>query len=155
MSVHTATVVLETDIAGSPEAVFDAITDLRGYGRWLGESGEYGGTAEISDDPVRAGTTYTEPSSSGTRHGTVTELERPARVTFHQPMTLRPGFLGVLDIVVTYTLTPGAEGVHLRRVVTLGLAQPMTLLRALVIPRFRRESDRTMRALKAFVEARD
>jgi uncharacterized protein YndB with AHSA1/START domain len=153
MSAPTVTLVLEKDIRGSAEAVFDTIVDLRGYGRWLGSSTEYSGTAEISDDPVKAGTTYVEPSPSGVRRGTVTELDRPARVTFHQPMTLKPAFLGVIDIHVTYTLTPGAGGVHLRRVVALGLGPPMRLLRPVVVPRFRKESERTMRALKEFVES--
>jgi uncharacterized protein YndB with AHSA1/START domain len=153
MSAQTITLVLESDIRGSAEAVFDTITDLRGYGRWLGSSTAYAGTTEISSDPVAAGTTYVEPSSSGVRRGMVTELERPARVTFHQPMTMKPKFLGVIDIHVTYTLTPAAEGVHLRRVVSLDLSRPLRLLRPVVVPRFRHENERTMQALKEFVES--
>lgn len=152
MSAHTVTVVLETDIHGPAEAVFDTIVDLRGYGRWLGSSTAYAGTTEINGDPIAAGTTYVEQSSQGVRRGTVTELDRPTGVTFHQPMSMTPRFLGVIDIHVAYTITPAAQGVHLRRVVTLGLPLRLRLLRPVVVPPFRRESERTMRALKEFIE---
>ena len=82
--------VFEADVAAPAETVFDALVDLPGYGRWLTSSSAYAGTTEVSTDPVAAGTTYVEQSPSGTRHGTVTELDRPSRVTFHQPMTMRP-----------------------------------------------------------------
>lgn len=152
MSAGTETVELTTDIRGSAEAVFDALVDLRGYGRWLGSSSAYAGTTEISSDPITTGTTYVEPSPTGVRRGTVTELDRPTRVTFHQPMTMRPRLLGVIDIHVTYTLTPGDGAVHLKRVVTLGFGWPLRLLKPVVLPKFREESERTMQALKAFVE---
>jgi uncharacterized protein YndB with AHSA1/START domain len=147
------TLSMETEINGSAEAVFDAITDLRGYGRWLDTSSAYAGTTDISTDPIAAGTTYVEPSPSGVRRGTVTELTRPASVTFHQPMTMKPRLLGVIDIHVTYTLTPVAAGVHLGRTVDLVIGWPLRAAQPLVLRQFRAESERTMRALKTFVEA--
>ena len=48
---------LEIDVDSTAEKVFDAIVDLRGYGRWLASSASYPGTTEISSDPVAAGTT--------------------------------------------------------------------------------------------------
>ncbi len=146
------TISLETEIRSSAEKVFDAIVDLRGYGRWLGSSAAYGGTTDISTDPIEAGTTYVDSGPTGVRHGTVTELRPPTLVAFHQPMTMRPRLLGVIDIDVTYTLTPAAPGVHLRRVVTLELPAPLRPVRPLVLRQFRREGERTMRALKAFTE---
>lgn len=145
--------VLTADIRGSAETVFDTIVDLPGYGRWLGSSSAYAGTTEISTTPVTTGTTYVEQSPSGTRHGTVTELDRPAKVTFHQPMTMRPGLLGVLDIHVTYTLTPTPPGIHLTRTVTVAIRGPLRFLRPVLTRQFRAESQRTMDALKAFVES--
>ncbi|HEY7596798.1 MAG TPA: SRPBCC family protein [Actinophytocola sp.] len=147
------TIKLASDIRGEAEAVFDTLADLRGYGRWLGNSAAYAGTADISSDPVAAGTTYVEPGPTGVRRGTVTEFDRPTRVAFHQPMTMRPRLLGVIDIHVRYTLTEADGTVHLERVVTLTFGWPLRLLRAAVVPQFRRESERTMRALKAHVEA--
>src|SRR5437867_1130042 len=97
----------EVDIRGSADTVFATLADLRGYGRWLANSSAYPGTTEISADPIAVGTTYVEASSTGVRRGTVTELDAPTRITFHQPMTMKPRFFGTIDIHVRYTLTPG------------------------------------------------
>jgi uncharacterized protein YndB with AHSA1/START domain len=143
-------ILIEAEVPAPAETVFDTIVDLRGYGRWLEPSSVYEGTTEISTDPIAAGTTYVESSPSGVRHGTVTELDRPTRVTFHQPMTMKPRLLGVIDIHVTYTLTPTAAGVHLARLVTLALGWRLTPLRPVVLRQFRREGRRTMDALVAY-----
>ena len=145
--------LFEADVPASAETVFDTIVDLRGYGRWLSSSSAYPGTTEISTDPIATGTSYVERGPSGVRNGTVTELERPARVTFHQPMTMRPRLLGVIDIHVTYTLAPTPAGVHLTRLVTLRIGWPLRLLQPLVLRQFRRESRRTMDALATFTRA--
>jgi uncharacterized protein YndB with AHSA1/START domain len=148
-----AEIVIEAEVPARVETVFDTIVDLRGYGRWLEPSADYPGTTEISADPIAAGTTYVESSPSGVRHGTVTEFDRPTRVTFHQPMTMKPRLLGVIDIHVTYTLNPAASGVHLTRLVTLAIGWPLVLVRPLVLRRFRRESRRTVDALVAYARA--
>ena len=147
------TFVLATEIHAPAEKVFDAIVDLRGYGRWLDSSADYGGTIDISADPVAAGTTYVERSSTGVRRGTVTELRRPTTVTFHQPMTMRPRLLGVIDIRVTYTLAPVGGGVRVERAVTAALPWQLRLVGPIVVSRFRRESARTVEALTVFAEA--
>ncbi|HEU5471274.1 MAG TPA: SRPBCC family protein [Actinophytocola sp.] len=143
---------LESDIRGTAEAVFTALVDLRGYSRWLAPSTAFPGTTEISPGPVGVGTTYVESSSQGVRRGTVTEYQPPDAVAFHQPMTMKPGLLGVIDIRVRYTLTQAADSVQLSRVVTLTLPTLLKLARPVVLREFRKESERTMRALKAFVE---
>jgi uncharacterized protein YndB with AHSA1/START domain len=145
---------LENEIHSSAETVFDAIVDLRGYGRWLSSSSAYAGTTEISTDPIAAGTTYVEQGPNGVRHGSVTELRAPERVAFHQPMTMKPRLLGVIDILVTFTLTPTPAGVHVGRVVDLTIGWPLKLAQPLVLRQFRQESERTMRALKDFAESR-
>jgi uncharacterized protein YndB with AHSA1/START domain len=54
------------------------------------------------------------------RNGKVTEVERPTRIAFQQPMTMKFG-AGVINVTVTYTLTPRATATHVRRVVSVGL----------------------------------
>jgi hypothetical protein len=142
------TITLTADIHCPKGKIFDAIVDLRGYGRWLTTSADYAGTAEISSGPVTVGTTYVERSRLGVRRGTVTELAEPDRVTFHQPMTMRPRFFGVIDIHVTYTLTETT----LERVVTVALPWQLKPFAPWVVARFRRESERTIQALTAFAE---
>jgi uncharacterized protein YndB with AHSA1/START domain len=143
----------ETEIRCTAEAIFAAIVDLRGYDRWLTSSAAYGGTTEISTDPISAGTTYVESGPGGVRNGTVTEFEPPTRVTFHQPMTMKTKLLGVIDIKVRYLLTPTAASVHVVRLVTLAIPWPLMLIQPLVVRQFRKESERTVLALKAHAEA--
>jgi len=142
----------EADVHRSAEAIFDLIVDFRGQDRWLAKSSVFRGTSEISSDPVTLGTTYREPGPAGVRNGTVTELERPTKLTCHQPLTMRLR-LGTVDATLRYTLTPtGSESTHVKRVVTLGIPWSLKLIQPLLIRAFRRESERTLLALKAYSE---
>jgi uncharacterized protein YndB with AHSA1/START domain len=141
----------EADIQCPAETIFDLIIDFGGQDRWLPPSSSFRGTNDISDDPVRLGTTYREPGPLGVRNGTVTEFERPVKITFHQPMTLRLR-TGTVDVTLRYTLTPGAGGTHVKRVVTIGIPRSLRLLRPVLVRAFRTESGRTLRALKAYAD---
>lgn len=68
-------------------------------------------------------------------------------------MTLTPGFLGIIDISVSLTLTPSPTSVHVRRVVTVGIPWPLKLAQPFVMRQFRVESGRTLLALKDFAES--
>ena len=109
----------DADIDGPAEKIFDLIVNLGGQGRWLTHSSSFRGTTLLSPGPVGLGTRYRESDPFGMRNGTVTEFEPPAKVTFHQPMTLRL-HAGTVDVTVAYTLTPAAGSTHVTRVVTLG-----------------------------------
>ncbi|HEV2236111.1 MAG TPA: hypothetical protein VGR57_05550, partial [Ktedonobacterales bacterium] len=84
-------------------------------------------------------------------HGRVTELERPTRITFHQPMTLILR-LGTVDVLLSYTLTPQGASTHVRRVVSLGIPWWLRPLRPILVSQFRAESGRTLRALQAYAD---
>jgi hypothetical protein len=103
---------------------------------------------------VTLGTTYREPGPFGVRNGTVTEFERPAKVTFHQPMTMRL-HAGTVDVTLRYTLTPGSvAGVtRVARVVTLTIPPSLRLVQPVLVRAFRAESARTLMALKAYADA--
>jgi uncharacterized protein YndB with AHSA1/START domain len=141
----------EADIRCPSEKIFDVIIDFGGQDRWLTPSSAYHGTLEVSSDPVTLGTTYREPGPFGVRHGRVTEFERPAAITFHQPMTMRL-HAGTVDVLMRYTLTPVDGGTRVRRVVTLGIPWSLKLVQPVLIRAFRTESSRTLRALKAYAE---
>jgi uncharacterized protein YndB with AHSA1/START domain len=143
----------ETEIAASAETVFDLIADLRGYDRWLPRSKDFPGTTEISDGRVGVGTTYVEDASTGVRRGRITEFARPRRIVFDQPMSLKPRFMGVIRIVASYDLEPRGDSVHVRRVVVLDFPPAMKPVQRVVVPRFRRENERTLAALKQFSES--
>ena len=143
----------EAEIAAPIEKIFAAIVDLRGYDRWLAKSKVFEGITDISSDPVALGTTWSEPGPNGVRHGTVTVFDAPTRVTFHQPMTMSPRFLGVIDITVSLNMTPKPTSVHLQRVVTIGIPWLLKLVQPLVVRQFRVESARMLLALKRFAES--
>src|ERR1700733_9973177 len=140
----------EADIWSNAEKIFDLIIDFRGQDRWLPHSSAFHGT-EVSADPVTLGATYREPGPFGVRNGTVTEFERPAKVTFHQPMTLRL-HSGTVDVTLRYTLTPGAGPTHVKRVVTITVPWHLKLIQPVIVHAFRVESGRTLLALKAYAD---
>ena len=142
----------ETDIRCPAETVFDLIIDFRGQDRWLTQSAAFRGTLDISSDPVALGTTYREPGPFGVRTGAVTEFERPARITFHQPMTMRL-HSGTVDVTLRYLLAPSAGGTHVSRVVTVGIPWPLKVIRPVIVRQFRTESSRTLQALKDYADA--
>jgi uncharacterized protein YndB with AHSA1/START domain len=139
------------DIRCPAETIFDLITDLRGQHRWLTTSSAYRGTTEVSANPAVLGTTYREPGPLGVRDGRVTEYERPTKITFHQPMTMR-FHTGVLDVTMRYTLTPAGSTTHVERHVTLGVPVQLRLLQPVIERAFRIESSRTLDALKAYAD---
>ena len=142
----------EIEIVAPIDEVFDAIVDLRGYDRWLKGSKAFGGITDISPGPVALGTTWTEPSGSGVRHGTVTRFDPPTQVTFHQPMTLKPRVLGIIDITLGVTLAAVGPTVRVRRLVTIAIPWQLKLLQPFVARQFQVESGRTLSALKRFAE---
>jgi uncharacterized protein YndB with AHSA1/START domain len=142
---------LDADIGCPAEKVFDLITDFGGQERWLAPSSSFRGTTVVSPGPVALGTKYRESEPFGVRNGTVTEFERPAKVTFHQPMTIKL-HAGTIDVTVRYTLTPNAGSTHVTRVVTLGVPWSLKLFRPVLVSAFRKESKRTLLALKAYAD---
>ena len=141
----------EADVHCAPATIFDLIVDLRGQERWLGKSSSFRGTHEISSGPVVLGTTYREPGPFGVRNGTVTEFMRPTTVAFHQPMSGR-FHTGTIDVLMRYTLAPGAGVTHVRRVVTLEIPGSLKLLQPVLVRAFAHESRRTLLALKAYAD---
>jgi uncharacterized protein YndB with AHSA1/START domain len=143
----------EADVHCTAEELFDVILDLRGYDRWLAASNGYRGITDISSDPVTLGTTYVEPGRKGVRHGTITELEPPTKIVFHQPMIMTPRFLGIVDIRVHYTLTPTAASTHVRRLSTPTIPWPLKPAQPVILRELRFENERTLLALKAFADS--
>jgi carbon monoxide dehydrogenase subunit G len=146
------TIERRIEMAATPEAVFDLVSDLHGYGRWLPSAGDYEGTSEISPPPVAVGASYVEHSRRGIRRGTVVELKRPEVIVFHQPMTLRPRLAGTIDSTVTMSVTATAAGARVTRTVELGIPGRLVLARGLIVGRYGRESERMLEALKAAAE---
>ena len=156
------TINLTLDISAPADAVFGALIDLPGYNSWLPQSGVFKGTTEVSDTPLKTGSTYVEHSPSGTRFGEAEEVDFEGRhVVFHQPMKLRPFVLGIeLDVTVDMRVTElEQDGVRsprcrLDRQIRLGIPLPLRLVAGTVEKQFRDESWRTMQLLKEHLEAK-
>ena len=142
---------LEAEVQCSAERIFEVIADLNGQDRWLARSTVFRGTVDVSDNPVRLGSTYREPSPQGTRHGEVIEFEPPVRITFHHPLNLRP--FGRIDFVQRYTLEPLDETTLVRRVAVVGIPAYLRPVARIILSTTARESGRTLSALKAYCES--
>ena len=143
----------EADIRASADRVFSLLADLRDYDRWLPPSSAFHGTVLIADGPIVVGTTYVEPGPLGTRYGTVTALDRPRRLGFEQPMTLKLRALGVIGIELLHTLAPNGPSVHLVRTLALSPRGPVKFAMPFVVRMFRIENERMLRTLKTYAEA--
>jgi uncharacterized protein YndB with AHSA1/START domain len=142
----------EADIRASAERVFALLADLRNYDSWLPNSAAFRGTIAVSAGPIAVGTTYVEPGPMGTRHGVVTEMDPPRRLCFEQPMTMKPRVFGVIGIKLSHTLTASVSSVHLLRALVLSPKGAVALATPIVVPQFRAENERMMKALKAHAE---
>ena len=144
------------DISAPAQKIFDAVTDLHSYSKWLPDSGPFQGTIEISDNPIKLGTTFVEPSPAGTKIGKVIEFEPPSKVVFVQPMHTTDPALGghMIDIRVDVTLKEKGDGVtSVQRDVLLGFPEPLKELKEPWDKGATGESERVMNLLKNYVES--
>lgn len=169
----THTITLTSTIAAPASTVFRTITRIDRYSDWLPPSTVFQGTTQISHNPIRPGTTYIESGPSGTRYGEVLELvddeegdddkgvegsrsggESERKVVFHQPMRLRPEWMGlVIDVLVGMTVTGRGEGgCRVDREIRLAVPLLLRPVGAWMVGQFRVESERAMGALKVFLE---
>ena len=135
------------EIYQPPEAVFALIADLANYGRWLAPSTTYAETVEISENPVRAGTTYRDVNTSNAMRGLVQECTPYSLIVFHQE-TEKPG----LAITARYELAPMEGGMRLERTTILTTAGLLRLAQPVVVARTRAENARALQAMKAYLE---
>jgi uncharacterized protein YndB with AHSA1/START domain len=141
---------LSVHIAAAPAAVFAALADLPGYGRWLDPSSTYVATKDVSDTPVKTGTTYSDHVSGNVMHGEVLECQ-PDRLLVFRQATKR----GDLDITIRYELTPTARGTRVDRTGTILTRGRYRLVHPVVVLVTRRENRRTLACLRSHLEARD
>lgn len=146
------TLVFQAIVERPPDLVFDILSDLRRYGDWLPHSNVFKGTTAISDDPIRVGTTYVEISPWGIRCGVVTEASRPVRLAFKQPMSLRPRFLGGIDIRLDHAIDAAGSSTRITRTLELDLCGIARLLRRPILRSFAVENRRMLAALKIHAE---
>jgi uncharacterized protein YndB with AHSA1/START domain len=144
----TSAATIHVEIARPPEAVFETLTSLRSLRDRIGTSGTYAGTADVSDDPVRVGTTYVDRTPIGRVRGEVLELEADRRVVFRQALPS-----SALDVRITYELDPSPRGTRLSRTGEITTRGWLAAVHPVVVWATRRENGRTMERLKVALEA--
>ncbi len=143
-------------IGGSPDTIFDLVADMPTYGRWLPNSSAFGGTVDVTPYPVRLGTTYVDAGPIQ-KPGSVTEYDRPRRISFHHTVQLRRAFLNTdIDAQIRYTFDPRSDGTSVERrlVLTFHLSGLSRLALPLLLYGFRKENNRTLAALKNMLKRR-
>ena len=142
-------------IRGSAETIFDLVADMPNYGRWLPDSSAFGGTTDVRPYPVRLGTTYLDAGPI-LKPGSVTEFDRPKLISFHHTVQIRQSFLKTdVDARIRYTFLPKDGGTFVERLLllTFNLRGVSRLAMPVLLYGFRKENDRTLAALRRFVEA--
>ena len=156
MSVSQWHKFYNADVAAPPQVLFDLLSDLPGYGRWLSPSGDYAGTTDVEPYPVRLGSRYRDgkPDEPGKFWwGTVTGFQPPGSLDFQHTIEARL-VLATIDVRIHYSFEPAAGGTRVGRWLVLDVAMPFVLrpLRRAITSRFDQENQRTMAAVKKYAE---
>jgi uncharacterized protein YndB with AHSA1/START domain len=144
-------------VAAAPELLFELLSDLSNYGRWLPASGQFGQTTDVEPYPVELGSRYHDgkPGQSGKDWwGTVTGFQPPGSVDFHHTISVRQ-LRATVDVHIHYSLEPDGNATGATRWVVLDIAMPAVLrpLRRLITASFDKENVRTMAAVRQYAEA--
>ncbi len=141
------------DIASPPKAVWDLITDLRHYDRWLTPSRAFRTVVQLNSGPVKLGTAYMDGGPSLTFHGEVTHLQPYTRVAFYQASRSKLwGFNVGMDVEIEYVLQPIEDGTHVQRTLTLDTSGIFTLGQPLLRRVVGQENERILARMKAHLE---
>jgi uncharacterized protein YndB with AHSA1/START domain len=145
----------KTQIAASPEAIFEIVADLPNYGTWLPNSDAFGGTNNVTPYPVRLGTTYVDAPPIE-KPGVVTEFEPPNHIGFHQIVQVRRPISVDVDARIRYSFEARGAGTFVIRELRLTWDLPglFKIATPLLVLSFRRENLRTLAQLKRYAESK-
>ena len=147
----------ETNVAAPPPTLFDLLSDMPNYGRWLPPSEEFGSTTDVEPYPVRLGSRYHDgkPDQPGKDWwGTVTGFQPPGSVDFHHTIDVRQ-LRATVDVHIHYSFEKDDKQTRVTRWLLLDVEMPLVLrpLRRAIVTKFDKENVRTMAAVKAYAEA--
>jgi hypothetical protein len=144
-------------VAAPPEVLFDLLSDMPNYGRWLPGSSQFGQTTDVDPYPVKLGSKYHDgkPDEPGKNWwGTVIGFQRPGSLDFHHSIKVTQ-LRATVDVHIHYSFEPHTAGTQVSRWLVLDITMPLLLrpLRPAIISKFDEENVRTMSAVKEFAEA--
>jgi hypothetical protein len=144
-------------IAATPDLLFDLLSDLPNYGRWLPGSSAFSGTTDVDPYPVRLGSRYHDgkPDEPGKDWwGTVTGFQPPGSLDFHHVIHVAQ-VRATVDVHIHYSLEQDDGRTNVTRWLVLDISMPFIFrpLRRAITSSFDRENMRTMGALKTYAES--
>ena len=144
-------VEIDEVIARPIEQVFERATDLSQYADWMPHTGVFRKCSDVSEGPVRLGTTYLDQGRMGSFRGEISEFERPSRVVYKE--TLR--WFGTPVVVgrIEYEFSPDPRGTAVHHVAESELHGIFRLMRPMVAVIGRGERQRTVTALRRSLES--
>ena len=104
-------------VEAPPARLFELLSDLPNYTRWLPPSKQFSNTTAVEPYPVQLGSTYHDgkPAEPGKDWwGSVTGFQPPGSIDFHH--TIRVSQLrATVDVHIHYSLEPDNGGTHVSR----------------------------------------
>jgi uncharacterized protein YndB with AHSA1/START domain len=142
-------IVNTIDIDAPAREVYAAIRALDVYPTWLGHSIVYRGTKARRPRAV-ASLAYEDSTMVGRMPGEVVEEVPDHALQFHQA---KPS--GSLDALIRYDLAVAGTGTRVTRVGELTTHGMLRIVQPVLLRIASRESERTMKALKAHLERKE
>jgi hypothetical protein len=146
-----------SSVAAPPATLFELLSDMPNYGRWLRGSSQFAATTDVEPYPVRLGSRYHDgkPGQRGKDWwGAVTGFQPPGSLDFHH--TIRVSQLkATIETHIHYSFEPEGAGTRVTRWLVLDITMPVLLrpLRPLIIRSFDKENIRTLAAVKQYAES--
>jgi uncharacterized protein YndB with AHSA1/START domain len=145
----------EVFIKRSPETVFQLLVDLAGYASWLPPSELYSETTAISEYPIKEGTTYSDKGPALEMSGEVTEFEAGSHLAFRQSGRFTSHWPGeAVEMHIRYTLHVTRDGTWVMRDVELHSQRILKVVQPELLQTISKESDRILRRMQWYLEAR-
>jgi uncharacterized protein YndB with AHSA1/START domain len=140
-----------------PAVLFELLSDMPNYRRWLPGSSQFSETTDVEPYPVQLGSRYHDgkPVQSGKSwRGTVTGFQPPGSLDFHHTIQVSQ-LRATVDTHIHYSFEPQHGGTEVTRWLVLDIMMPILFrpLRALITKRFDDENVRTLAAVKVYAEA--
>jgi hypothetical protein len=145
-----------SQVAAPPGVLFDLLSDMPNYGRWLPNSDQFERTTDVEPYPVQRGSQYHDgrPGEPGKDWwGTVTGYQPPGSVDFHHTITVNQ-LRATVDVHIHYSFESEDGATQVNRWLVLDVRMPIALrpLRRFIVRSFDEENLRTMAAVKKYAE---
>src|SRR5271156_2903419 len=139
-------------VAAPPARLFQLLSDMPNYNRWLPRSEQFSHTTAVEPYPVRLGSRYHDgrPDEPGKDWwGTVTGFQPPGSLDFHHVIQVKQ-LRATVDVNIHYSFERTENGTRATRWLVLDMALPLIVrpLRRFIVHSFDKENLRTMAAVK-------